>query len=584
MSILYNEIELKNDLFNKFRDICFEAAMTDIARRSNPLAHSAPSARHKQIFSLVHGVLESVSGYEALTKALENDRLSIGQRLYLNRLDNLCTRIATEASERVMKNVKDEDRIEKGSKEDSVDKKAEDYVKAAKLSENELTEFKKSIKDIEHDNIGDIIEHKVLNTVKNERYAQLQDEMLKNKLKDEIDAINQSESSIDEAGDKIKQESDFNTDNDAEVELEGKTGDSGMDELGSEEGSMDEDVEPAGIDAETKEAIDSYLGRLPGNYLLEPTSLFSTILEKSYESLMGVNDKTVLYRNAAVKIATEAIGVEVAKPKFNVGMSTNSMLKAICNNIENFHGVNREIVKESMNNNDLMDDALGLAIDIYATLEAFYSVGLVEPAMEGLKGFVNQNTQWSKTNGFVATTENMKPVTTQKETFNEVYDQVMAYTKKCNTEISRCNDMDALESYVDNGNFLIRQLTTIEHVNDDMLAYAVESVRDVVRHADERSDVLYDTTVPKTVNYTDDAYIETFNAVESYGHKLMENKMVSSVKVKPVNESMVVMEGVDARGRVISSYKVPTRYGYQDCNLSQMDFVNGVIEHAGLDI
>ena len=577
MSILYNEIELKNDLFNKFRNMCFEAAMTDIARRSNPLAHSAPKARHNQIFSLVHGVLESVSGYEALTKALENDNLSIGQRIYLNRLDNLCTRIATEASERVMKNVKNEDRIEKGSKEDKVDKRAEDYVKAAKLSEEELTEFKNSINDIEHDNIGDIIENKVLTVVKNERYAQIQDEMLKNKLKDEIDAINQSEASIDESSEKIKAESDFDTEDDTPVELEGKVADGDLDD--SED--LDEELEE-GISDDTKEAIDSYLGKLPGNYLLEPTSLFSTILEKSYECLLGVNDKKVLYRSSAVKIATEAIGAEVSKSKFDMGMNTNMMLRAICNNIENFHGVNSEVVKESMNNEDLMDEALGLAIDIYATLEAFYSIGLIEPAMEGLKGFVNQNTEWSKTKGFVAATESMKPVTTRKETFEEVYDQVLMFSKKCGNEIEACNDMGTLESYMEKGNFLVRQLETIDGVNDDMLAFAIESVNDVIRSADVRSDVVYESTVHKMIDYTDDMYIECFNAIESCGMKLKANKNIEKVIVRPASESSVSMIGLDGRGRTVSSYTIPTRYDYVGTNRTQMEFVDSVMEHAGV--
>ena len=574
MAILYNEIKLKNELFHKFRDICFEAAMTDLAKKSNPLAHSTPSARSKQIFSLVHGVLESVNGYESLEKALENDNLSIGQKLYLNRLDTICTKIATEASERVMKNVKNEDRIEKGAnKDDKVNKTEADYVKSAKLTENELTQFKNSIQDMDNDSIAEVIEQKVLSTVKTERYAQMQDEMLKTKLKDEIDAISQSEDSINESGEQLRQLSDMNTEDDQVSEFEGRTADGDLSENDFEENDL----------SEVNNVAESYLAGLSGNYVLEPTSLFSTILEKTYESLLGVNTKSVLYRTSAVKIATEAIGTEVPKQKFSDSMETREMLKCISQNIEDFHGVNREIVKEAMNNEKTMDDAFGVAVDIYSVLEAFYSVGLIEPVMESLRGFVNQNTQWSKTKGFVAATESVKPVTTQTETFDMIYDQVLSYTKKCNTEIKRCNEMEALESYIMNGEFLVGELETIDGVNEDMLAFAIESVNDVMRNADEKADVLYDTTVEKMINYADDNYIAVYNAVESYGHKLMMNKAVESIQLKAVNTNTFAMEGIDGRGRTVSSYNIPVSFNYKDCNLSLMTFADRVVEHVGLD-
>jgi superfamily II DNA or RNA helicase len=61
------------------------------------------------------------------------------------------------------------------------------------------------------------------------------------------------------------------------------------------------------------------------------------------------NDKKVLYKDSAIHIATEAIGVERAEERFDSGMTTNQMIKSIMNDIHQFHGVNSNIAKEAMN-------------------------------------------------------------------------------------------------------------------------------------------------------------------------------------------------------------------------------------------
>lgn len=574
MSILYNEIHLKNDLYNKFKTMCFEAAMADLAKKSNPLAHSVPNARSKQLYSMVHGVLESLGGYAALEAALENDKLSIGQKIYLNRLDTICHDIATEASERLVKKVKEEDAMDKMADEkDKVKKESSDYVRAAKLSEKELTEFKHAIKDMDNDDIGEVIEKKVLSVVKSEKYAQLQDELMKNKLKEEIDSIAQSENDIDESHNQINEISNMEVSD--EVNLPGESSEDDMD-------GFEPDTEEA---PDAQSTVESFLSRLPGNYVLEHTSLFSTILEKAYEAIMGSNDKKVLYKDSAIHIATEAIGVERAEERFDSGMTTNQMIKSIMNDIHQFHGVNSNIAKEAMNDESIMDEALALTIDIYSALEAFYSVGLIKPEMKDVKGFVNQNTTWSKTPMYTAVSESQKPITTRNETFSKVCEHVSVYNAKCKKEIGFCNDMTALEGFVTDGEVVIEALTTMEEVNNaDKLAYAIESVRDMQKLAEAKSDYLYDTTVPKQMNYAADEYIETFNAVESAGIKLANSEAVTKVVAKVVNEGQITLEGIGARGNVVSSHKIPTRYGYSNDNLTQKQYFDSVLEHVGLEL
>lgn len=202
----------RNIVEEKVRDLMLDKTFTAIVESCfiGALPFNETSKKHhiRDLMGYTDAVLESLvidgykpqSKFDILANAIENETNPYKLNL-LNKISNTCITTAMEVAKRVSE---DDDLLENSS--------MNDILESVGLDEDERDEFNKNVSDINTDKIAEIIQDKVVDTIKAEKEEEERAVALEDRLKEALTPPDEAEDDIDtdmSEGDDLEGEDDL---------------------------------------------------------------------------------------------------------------------------------------------------------------------------------------------------------------------------------------------------------------------------------------------------------------------------------------------------------------------------------------
>ena len=337
---------LETALINKLSSKLTTDVVTEAFVRALPLNRAELTQEIPALSDYVATVLEALHVETLLDRALESHPDSI-------LIQDLCTDIIGVSMEAASRIVKESAEVA------GDDATLPDVVDKAEFTQAEMNKFRKSGSSVSLKEIGNIINKKVVDTIKAEKMEYEESEALKEKLSVALDKATRD-------NDNVEDESDF----DDATEI-------------AEDEDMSGESDPNLVDDKTS-SLDSFMNTMFNIAdVKDHLSLFSRLQEVSLESVLNTNEEYD-------QIPYELLKKITLESTLNI-FDTPS--KSIAHDIEIMALVSESYQDTEMSQSDFgknMNTSMLCAICIYTLMETLKTMKLYNPAVEDVKKFVDR--------------------------------------------------------------------------------------------------------------------------------------------------------------------------------------------------
>lgn len=174
---MINKAIVRKALEDKFKKLTFHAIVNESFIGALPMTEESISDTEKKYLTRYsYHVLNALGGFNALESAIDLDKKSVQQNLFLASIHNICTEAAREATDRVIK--------ETDWSNPNLDMKS--IVNTATLSDKEFKKFAKKADNMNLDEVSKIIKEKTVAVIKDERDQYDKEEELNEELRSSL--------------------------------------------------------------------------------------------------------------------------------------------------------------------------------------------------------------------------------------------------------------------------------------------------------------------------------------------------------------------------------------------------------------
>ena len=174
---MVNKNILFSKLTDKFNRLALHGIVNECFINGLPIANENIDRDEKiALTKYSYKVLDKLGGFSVLESAIENNSLTLNQKLLLGDIYNICTEASKEAATRIVKETDC----------DAPDTKIDEVMDKAAFTKAEYNKFAKGANNVGIDEISKIIKNKTLAVIKDEQEQYEKEEILANELKDAL--------------------------------------------------------------------------------------------------------------------------------------------------------------------------------------------------------------------------------------------------------------------------------------------------------------------------------------------------------------------------------------------------------------
>lgn len=522
--MMFTKNVLRSRLMDKFNNLAFKSIVTETFIGALPLSDLDKRDKAK-LTDYSFSILESLGGYNLLLDAMKNSTNEYN-KAFLNEINDICNSVATEASDRIIKNAIDGDEDDP----DTVDK--------AKLSKDEKMSFFNKVKSSDITGVSEEIKQKVIDVISDEKLAYQTEKAIKDDINNELHKdMNGTDNLTDD-------DDDYSEDDDSDFDDNGNT-----DNLTDD--NSDGDV--SNLTGESFLTFESLLDIIGGkNSVRNHKSVFSTLQSACVESLIHLKNNYEPLNGTLMKDMT-----------YNF-YKVNPVIKTKSDMISAFESINNYTKEPQLSvitpKDVVLENSLTNTIGIYTMIETLNSLNLAVPDVHVAKDFVESNTAYESINTIKAglLDASIKETASKFET-EAIKSNNIATLNRCK------NALENLISLVEKGNGSTQFITALTN--------AMESVDTKI------SSVISKNRVGEIIMESREAKNDVANM--NYIYSLIgKNPNVSKINFVPTTESMVDVIAYDNASNEIRHTSLDLEYDFGSLNRTMESYLKNVVQES----